>query len=453
MALRKTRVVGIHDQYVPHFAGLGWEELLTFWPDDDNVCYLVALDRRQISVLLSLLDQVAWCWWLWNVSPGDAETGQGINDFTDELKDCLMSGCNVGDLVTSLENLTSVIEACCEKMAGRSTQDIDDPPHDGTVEVGPGQQFGDQEEYHDAKCSVANAIFDTIRNIAVKLDEEDVLGLVDIGLGVTASIFSLIILAGPAAWAIAGVSGALVSMALAIIAHTLDFGDMTDALNDEHESLVLVLYNASNAATARANFLTILAGAEPELVITERQFVSSMLTDRLLSQLFTPRGDLVDYTSPDPIDCGSLGLQTWTFDTSGQGWIFEDISTGTLEATGEWISAREAWEITLDMRTGSGSACGGAIVLDGLAIAVDVGNSVQLDFSAPSDAPTASNQRIRVTYSDETETYVTGNYTTAGTIIANIPSAKTIAEIECAAAREYHPAYNYTIDLEEVRVQ
>lgn len=451
MAQRRTRLVGAHDQYIPHFAGLGWAELLEFWPDEDNRCYLVALDNRQISVLLSLLDQVAWAWWLWNISTDNETAGHAINDFTDELKDCLMSGCNVSDLVATVEDLTEAIKECCEKMAGRSTQDIDEPPHDGEVEVGPGEQFGDQDEYYDAKCSAANAIFDTIRNIAVKLDEEDILGLIDIGLGVTTSIFSLIILAGPAAWAIASVSGALVSMALAIVAHTLDFGDMTDALNDEHSSLVLALYNASNTATAKANFLTILAGASPTLATTEKAFVAVMLTDKLLTLLFAPRADIVEYTSPDPITCGTGGT-VWTFDTSGQGWTFVDESVGTQEAAGLWISAREAWEIELTIVPGGGAYARGAIYLDGLSIAVDVGNSVQFDFSKTSDGLN-SYQILTVTYSDLTwdSVHTSGSSSSAGTLILNISEAKTIEEIKVSASRETGN-YHYYIDFEEVRV-
>lgn len=457
MAQRSSRKVGPHDQYIPHFAGLGWAELLEFWPDADNACYLVALDNRQVSVLLSLLDQVAWCWWLWNIDASDTETGATINDFVDELKGCLMSGCSVGDLITAVNGLTDVWAECCRKMAGRGTQDIDDPPHDGSVPIGVGEQFDTNEAFFSAKCRVANAIYDTLYGVVTDISESDI-DVIMSGVvgGPTAILAAIMARAGVLGWAISKVSMAVISLAFLLIELVVDFDDVVAALDDKHDELVYALFNASDATNARSSFMVVLATATPSLAVPGMSLIGTLLTNDLLNQLWHPRPDIAGYVSPDPVTCTTT-IQVWSFPTTGQGWTFRDDSTagGPNSADGVHVPAKGAWEIELSSPgTGNAIRARGTIYLDSLSIAVDVGNSVQFDFSASSDE-VSTTLEITVIYSDLSEFHKNtgGPGSAAGTATLDITEAGTIETIECRVSRAWQRSFVATRDIEEVRVQ
>jgi len=456
MAQKTSSAIGSSYQYLPHFAGLGWEELLIHTPSEDNNCYLVALDNRQISVLLSLLDQVAWCWWLWGIAFGDETMGRVVNDFTDGLKDCLMSGCNVGDLVEvlsgireSIDGVGSVIEGCCEGQE-RGGQKIDDPPHDGTVEIGPGEKFEDQEAYFNAKCSVANGIYDTVLGSVASLDM-NYDSAVTVG-GLTAIVAGVLVAAGPLGWAIAGLSLSIVSITFLVLSSTINFSDIQSALAEQHSDLVGVLYSASSGVVAKASFMEVLGDAATSLGTYETKLVAALVTNKLVNQLFNPRSDMIGYESPSPITCGST-LQVWPFTASGEGWTFRDDSTGSYSASGVWNSDEEAWRITLvGPGTGTGPRAEGRIFITGLSIAVDVGNSVQFDHGGSSDN-VITGRNIKVIFSDLSEQYYAAVSTkTPGTAVLSIEAAKTISEIEIGLGRNWSNAFNATRDIEEVRV-
>lgn len=451
MALRKTRIVGKHDQYIPHFAGLGWAELQAFWPETDSECYLVALDNRQISVLLSLLDQVAWAWWLWNVETSDIEAGRAINDFTDGLKDCLMSGCNVSDLISAVNGLTEAIGGCCEKIAGRGTQDIDDPPHDGDVPVGIDERWETHDAFFTAKCRVANAIYDTVLGAVTDIGASDIeMILSGVAGGPVAVLAGKIATAGVLGWAISKVSLAMVSLAFVLIDLIVNFNDIGDALAAQHAPLVKALFNGSDARAAKSSFMAVLA--EEELPSADTLLVSTLLTNDLLNQLFNPRSDAARYVSPVAITCDTT-LQIWTFPVDGQSWAFRDDSTGSNTAAGEYSSVKEAWEMTIHTTSGSTGRAKGTIWLEGLSIAVGVENSVQFDFSETSDGVNSS-KHLKIIYDDleEYETMIAGG-PAAGTITLNITEPGTIETIECTLSREWMHGSTFIRDVEEVRVQ
>ncbi len=82
---------------------LDWGKMQSF----NDRCFLVALDERQISVLLAHLavfPQFSHIWSLPARASWDAEIAQeweDINDFVEHLEYCLMSGCEVEKLIFS----------------------------------------------------------------------------------------------------------------------------------------------------------------------------------------------------------------------------------------------------------------------------------------------------------------------------------------------------------------
>ena len=332
-------------------------------------------------------------------------------------------------------------------LAGSAVAEIQS---DGEVNVGPGEQFPDQGSYFDAKCNVSNAIFDTILGLVDWLDDNDVDLLAGLFGGVTSGLLVGVALSGPVGWAWAVVGGLISGLAGYIIRLNVNFSDLSDALNDTHEECVQGLYNASNAATAKTNFLAAVEAGSPAITSVESGLLGMFLVSDLLNNLFSPREDIVSYVSPIPIDCSSL--QVWPFVATGEGWTFRDDSDGAYSASGVHVPAREAWEIEL---VGPGPGAGkakGVIWIDSLAIGVDVGNSVQMDFGALSGGPSSS-KHIKVVYADTSEFEAEVPGTWAGTVILNITETGVIERIETWVQRAWSTAYVMTMDIKEVRVQ
>lgn len=238
-------------------------------------------------------------------------------------------------LTEALDQLTlaliNAVEDCCKAQAAAGTSDIDPPPSDGAVSVGtPGDQFGSQEEYLDAKCLASNAIFDTYREIASILHTENVQDLLNIGAGVTGALFTLLVVAGPVAWAIVGIGGALLSMGISIISASLNFENVRDALDNKKDDLIDDLYQSSDTASAKADFLATLATATPTLTAPELKFVGFLLTFKSLNQLFSPGSEVLNYTPPSPTVCTTA---LWTV---AQG-------NPTTPLSGTSITVNSAW--------------------------------------------------------------------------------------------------------------
>lgn len=324
---------------------------------------------------------------------------------------------------------------------------------DGEVATGPDEQFPDQTSYFDAKCNVANAIFDTVLGLVDWLDDNDVDLLAGLFGGVTSGLLVAIALAGPVGWSWAIVGALITSLAGYIVRLSINFSDLSAALNDTQDECVLGLFNSSNAATARTTFVEAVEAGSPAITSVESAFLGMLMVSDLLNNLFSPREDIVHYASPSPVDCGSALLQVWTFAASGQGWSFRDDSTGTYSASGVWSSPKEAWEITIvGLGTGTGPRATGTVLITGLSIAVAAGASVQMDHGPTGDGVIGS-RKIKVFYSDATDqTQQPGSTSTAGTVVLTVPVAKTISAIEISFGRNWSYAFNTTRDCEEVRV-
>lgn len=86
---------------------LDWAGTKAMFPDSANTCMLVAIDWRSISTLISVL-RFAEYWHIWGLPTrkeqwSEAQKAQWyeITAHIAELENCLMSGCNVQDLITT----------------------------------------------------------------------------------------------------------------------------------------------------------------------------------------------------------------------------------------------------------------------------------------------------------------------------------------------------------------
>ncbi len=381
------------------------------------------------------------------VTPGSSEEAD-VEDAVDLIRRDLNS-MGVEELLECIcETNSALVEQGA--VAGQAVGDI---ASDGTVLIGPDEQFPDQEAYFDAKCNVANAIFDTVLGMVDWLDDNDVDLIAGLFGGVTSGLLVAVALAGPVGWSWLVVGVVITGIAGYIVRLGVNFSDLSDALGDTHDECVLGLYNASNAATARTSFIDAVEAGSPVITSIESGLLSLFMISDLLNNLFSPRDDIVNYASPDPVDCGSAVLASWTFPVGVEGWTFRDDSDGASSASGVWNAVDLALQVTMN-NAGGGSKprAKGTWLKVGLAIAVPVSASVQFDYSAPSDGINQS-KHIKIIYDDLTESNKTvSGGTTAGTLVITLPAAKTIEEIECSISRTTSSVNSHTSDVLEVRV-
>jgi hypothetical protein len=353
------------------------------------------------------------------------------------------------DLRDAIRLATQQMEECCGPKGSKTGAGPSNPPPAYGSED---DDYPDRETFFDARCNASNGIYDTLLGVAVWFEANHVDYKAGVFGALTTGLTFALLAAGPAGWAITAGGTAITAIVTWVLKESLDFGQVETALDDKHEELVKSLYNATTVTQAKDDFMAILETATPTLNSGQLFLIWLMLTNDVLNNVFDPREDLAIYESDDPIVCGDAPLAIWTYAASGQGWTFEDQSTAGQSTDGNWISARQAWEIELTIAAAPGGFAQGRIYLDGLSIPVGVGNSVHLDYSATSDGLNSFQQMI-VTYTDLTQdtAQTSGSTSGAGTLILNIPASKTIEEISVSAKREYGD-YFYTIDFEEVRV-
>ena len=334
------------------------------------------------------------------------------------------------DLIAAISALAGQSEACCE-VGG---QVIDDPPSDGEVIYGPGQDYPDAESYFNAKCSSSNAIYDTVRGMIDWLRDNNV----DLKLGALGSITTALVLglalAGPVGWALQ-LSGVVITvLAGFIIKSIFDFIDMLDGLDDVHQELVVGLYNADSAETARANFLTVFEGASPSPSSLELTLTGFLLPGSVLNQLFVPRPDVGSYESPDPIDCGASILQVWSFTAGLDSWTHADIGEGNKPSTAAWDSLKQAIKTDFTVDDDPGGSVH-EYTSPAISIAVTPGATCQLDRSTTSDG-LETGIYLEVKYSDASiEWIIAPKTSSAGTVILTLTQSKSIVQVRCEAAR------------------
>lgn len=360
------------------------------------------------------------------------------------------------------DDILSVLACICEgttvlaEKSGDTGQEVETTLSDGDIQTGPGEQFPDQETYFNAKCSVANGIFDTVRGMIQWLEDNDVDLLAGLFGGITSGLLVAIVVSGPLGWALSLVSGTLVALAGYLVRYSLSFTDMGDAMDDTHQECVLALYNASDALTAETNFVAAVQAGSPTITSIEAGLLNVLLSSEMVNQLFAPRDDVAVYDSPSPIDCGAALLLLWDFDSDVESWTFRDDSSANASATGSYNAFEEAIQADqIIIAGGSGRLTAAVNVSPTIAQLVSPGDSVQWDYSAPSDSIIVA-RTLTVFYTDATsEDIFKGAHSSAGTLVLTLTQNKFIETIELMTARSNGSSttgYSFTTLTFEVRV-
>jgi len=358
------------------------------------------------------------------------------------------------------EDILNALMCICEgtaTLAAKSddtSQQIEGSFSDGVVSTGEGEQFPDQEAYFDAKCSVANGIFDTIRALAQWLDDNSVDLLAGLFGGVTSGLIVAVVASGPVGWTITLVGSTIVAVAGYLIRYSLEFADVVAVLDDTQEECVLSLYNAGDAITAEENFMSAVAAGSPVITTIEKGLLRIFLSSEMVNQLFSPREDVAVYESPSPVDCGAAILQVWDFDADFESWTFEDRSDPGSLATRSYDATAEGIENELTTQSAPNVTAAGGNISPTVALSIVPGSSIQVDYGPTSDP---NNTRITVTaiYTDASEETNNVVFTDAGTIVLSLTQTKTLETVDVEFARSTSGSSIGTtsdVDLLEVRV-
>lgn len=223
-----------------------------------------------------------------------------INDTLSELNNTL------GDL--DLAALTEGMAACCQKQAG----DVETPPNSGVPPIGNGKMFPTVSAFEDAKCRIANAIWQTVRGTTQTLFTDGVgLKLGAFGAATTTLIAALLV-SGPLGWGIAAVGGSVIGiLTLVFFNEALDLEVLLSELDTDQEDLINALYQASTPDAARTAFLTVMEESAVSLSPVEIQMAKWMIPYNLLNELFQPSDDLEGWEPDDPVECTELPT-LWT---------------------------------------------------------------------------------------------------------------------------------------------
>lgn len=257
-------------------------------------CYLVALDNWAISLILSSLRYAHW------VARWTGFEGYDFKDIYErviEVEDCLMSGCDISQLISALndgfdklaDGLTSVVSQTTVVNPGCTSGGTELPSEDGQEGGDPPQGYAPPSGGTlNRKCKVSNFIFDSVVSIITKLkivdaDEWGAIGFV-LASGIVGAILgSQVPVAGTLIGAVAGTIASVVVM-LITGGVSLDLDDISAVLAANQGDLVCALYGATKCSEARVNFLSVLG--EGGLTWTERQLCGLCLPNRLLNLLF-----------------------------------------------------------------------------------------------------------------------------------------------------------------------
>ena len=421
------------------------------WNEDADgyLCYLICVpnSRTWRGIFDGLISSLA-NGRRWNRFSGTITDAQSV------AREIFENMCAVrcDDLLAALQCICDAQTIAATQAAGAATA-IEQQLNSGDVSFGPDEQFDTAEQYFNAKCSVANGIYDTLLNTVTWLKSNNVDMLAGLFGAVTTALVGAMILAGPVGWATVLALTVVGAIASYLVSIPVNFDDLQDAIDEQHEACVLALYNASDALAAENNFIEALEAAPTSITAAESGLIALMLTSDATNQLFAPRSDVAVYNSPNPIDCGAAILAIWTYPEDEEGWDFRDDSAGASSASGEYDANEKGLEVTMTSAGGSGRPITrGTWFKTGLAIAFPAGSTCQIDYSETSDGITGS-YTIRVIYSDASETSKNAEAGIgAGTKIMSMPAAKTISEIEISLGRTTSQARTYSRILEEVRI-
>ena len=148
--------------FIPGGLCLNWDRRHEYIPDNANLCYLVALDNRQIDVLLSLLSHMRY-YWLWDTQKSNL---QPIVEWLWSLEFCLMSGCSVEQLIAKLDEIKNTLAS------GNAQQTLDLGNISLTIASGDAQQTADLNTINATLATVTTALADIKTSIDALPDSD-----------------------------------------------------------------------------------------------------------------------------------------------------------------------------------------------------------------------------------------------------------------------------------------
>ncbi len=401
-----------HYNFVPGNAlKLDWNKLQEMYDDNlgSNPCYLVALDMRQIAFIISHISRFPKFHWTWGFPRRSRWTDDHryqwaqIVDFVNETEACLLMGCNLEDLISTLEaGFNSIgaalalpneggdysgiiaaieaiqaqtnvnVESSCGCGCGGGTQipseagDENSLPPDGWDQptdesgnpIGPGDP-----DYSVRKCKVANYIQDQFRGYFAALDAYNVDGMSALSLAFLMAGLAELATPFPLIDGFIGlVVGLLAALAVTIIKNSIDFGGLVTLMDNNREDLVCALYNSSSSSSALAAYQDVLTSAGA--TTAQITFVNAIYAAEALNYLyFGGRADVeqaIESYNPS-FDCtvcepATVDVVCYAegFGTGLGGWAIDPAYATTGSWTLNHLSGQQKLDLDLDV-SGGGS--------------------------------------------------------------------------------------------------
>ena len=217
-------------------------------------------------------------------------------------------------LVDIKGELGGIANAIKSKSCDGCGTELDPPPgsNPGDPQTDPtptDPDFPDWQTFEDYKCKAANYLADywekwmfdaSIRDwdaLSVGVLSVVVQEVIAISVGAGVVVAGVVISSG-----ILVVAGLAIAIAAFIIGGSaVDFADMGTAIQIHKEDVICAMYNASDAAQARADVMQVLIDAG--LTVPEREIAELVITNRDLNKLFERDSDLDNSPYVPPYDC------------------------------------------------------------------------------------------------------------------------------------------------------
>jgi len=246
------------------------------------------------------------------------------------------------DLVTALNNINATIknQACCGT-AG-SGQMINDQfyygsetPLDAPATFGGSEDdFATEVAYNDHRCSAANAIVD---GLIYGLGSWSLLTLGALTAGAIAVGLAAIFLTPP------------VAAFLALAAEGIAFGvlaTIANAIDDDRETLVCLLYNSETAVSAYDNLNGYIDDLVVDLGFIEIEvslLVALVMQFAPIDTMNALYGAVGLPAVASPVDCDACGTECFPYITYGTGDVLVEGVASTI--TSVWVAGPNKWYI------------------------------------------------------------------------------------------------------------
>lgn len=293
-------------------------------PRTEHILSEIALNEVDFRVRYSSSVEIAGKYH--PVDPDDVAEMDLIQDvarnFKLEVKDM------TSEIVMALDGikaaiLTSTSNACACGTVGETLETTAGVP--GSE---PPEGFGEPDPtVTDRLCKAANSIHESIADTIIELDNSPVEGFLTLGFGLVAGIVSATIAAAfiPVVGILmVGVAGAVVGVTTALLAGSVDLGQLRTSLAAKEVDLVCALTSAVSAGQARSNYLAVLATDGNGT--TNQALISAFMANDVLNILWFSTEDseafLKTYVPPvSCITCPATFLHEFDFTIDEQGWL------------------------------------------------------------------------------------------------------------------------------------